>query len=59
MPQGGKQCIQISTPVVTLEALSIISKSPCFKMKLSFYLKVEFPNIITSTKHINMELPTK
>lgn len=37
-------------------ALSVISKSPCFKLKL-FYLKVEFPNIIASTEHINMDLP--
>ena len=50
---------RISTPVVTLAALSIISKSPCFKMKLSFYLKVEFLNIIASTEHINMDLPKK
>ena len=48
---------RISTLVVTLAALSIISKSPCFKMKLSFYLKVEFLNIIASTEHINMDLP--
>lgn len=57
MPQGGKQCTRISTGSHPA-ALSVISKSPCFKLKL-FYLKVEFPNIIASTEHINMDLPKK
>ena len=57
MPQGGKQCTESLTRNHPA-ALSVISKSPCFKMKL-FYLKVEFPNISASTEHINMDLPKK